>query len=49
MDSLSNINPKWKKNCNEYVYDTIFWENEIVDSIIVRPLEGTATFISYKW
>jgi hypothetical protein len=49
LDSLVIINPKWKGNGNEYVYDTIFFENEIVDSIIVRPMEGTATFIRYKW
>ena len=49
LDSLAIINPKWKRNGNEYVYDTIFFENEIVDSIIVRPMEGTATFIRYKW
>jgi hypothetical protein len=49
LDSLVIINPKWKRNGNEYVYDTIFFENEIVDSIIVRPTEGTATFIRYKW
>ena len=49
LDSLVIINPKWKRNGNEYVYDTIFFENEIVDSIIVRPMEGTATFIRYKW
>ena len=49
LDSLVIINPKWKRNGNEYVYDTIFFENEIVDSIIVRPMEGTAMFIRYKW
>ena len=49
LDSLVIINSKWKRNGNEYVYDTIFFENEIVDSIIVRPTEGTATFIRYKW
>ena len=49
LDSLIIINPKWKINGSEYVYDTIFFENEIVDSIIVRPTEGTATFIRYKW
>ena len=49
LDSLVIINPKWKRNGNKYVYDTIFFENEIVDSIIVRPMEGTATFIRYKW
>lgn len=49
LDSLVIISPKWKRNGNEYVYDTIFFENEIVDSIIVRPMEGTATFIRYKW
>lgn len=49
LDSLVIINQKWKRNGNEYVYDTIFFENEIVDSIIVRPMEGTAMFIRYKW
>ena len=49
LDNLVIINPKWKRNGNEYVYDTIFFENEIVDSIIVRPTDGTATFIRYKW
>ena len=49
LDSLVRINSKWKKSGNEYAYDTIFWEDEVVDSIIVRPLEGTATFIKYKW
>jgi hypothetical protein len=49
LDSLVIINPKWKKINTEYVYDTIFWENEIVDTIIISPLNGTATFIHYKW
>ena len=49
LDSLIIANPKWKNIDNEYVYDTIFWENEVVDSIIIRPLKGTATFINYKW
>lgn len=49
LDSLVRINSKWKKSGNEYAYDTIFWDDEVVDSIIVRPLEGTATFIKYKW
>lgn len=49
LDSLVNANPKWKRINNEFVYDTAFWENEIVDSIIIRPMNGTATFIMYKW
>ena len=49
LDSLINTNPKWKKIDEEYVYDTIFWEDEVVDSIIIRPLKGSATFIKYKW
>ena len=49
LDSLLNINPKWKSNGKEYVYDTAFFDIEVVDSIIIRPLDGTATFISYKW
>jgi hypothetical protein len=49
LDSLIIANPKWKHIDDEYVYDTIFWENEVVDSIIIRPLDGSATFINYKW
>lgn len=49
LDSLVIANPKWKKLGDEFVYDTIFWENEIVDSIIVRPSSGSATVINYKW
>ena len=49
LDRLVISNPKWKKTDTEYVYDTIFWGYEIVDSIIISPLNGTATFIQYKW
>ena len=49
LDSLIIANPKWKKFDNEYVYDTIFEGTEVIDSIIIRPLNGTATFIYYKW
>lgn len=49
LDSLANSCSKWKNNNGVYVYDTTFFENEIVDSIIIRPLDGTATFIRYKW
>lgn len=49
LDSLVISNPKWKKTDTEYVYDTIFGGYEIVDSIIISPLNGTATFIQYKW
>ena len=49
LDSLVNSCPKWKNNSGVYVYDTAFFENEIVDSIIIRPIDGTATFIRYKW
>lgn len=49
LDSLITANPKWKNINNEYVYDTIFEGTEVIDSIIIRPLNGTATFIYYKW
>ena len=49
LDSLVNSNNKWKKIDGVYVYDPTFFEDEIVDSIIVRPLEGKATFVRYKW
>ena len=49
LDSLIIANPKWKKFDNEYVFDTIFEGTEVIDSIIIRPLNGTATFIYYKW
>lgn len=49
LDSLIAANPKWKKNDDVYVYDTIFEGTEVIDSIIIRPLNGTATFIYFKW
>ena len=49
LDSLITANPKWKKFDNEYVYDTIFEGTEVIDSIIIRPLKGTATFVDCKW
>ena len=49
LDSLIIANPKWKNINNEYVYDTVFWDDEVVDTIIICPLNGTATFINYKW
>ena len=49
LDSLITANPKWKNINNEYVYDTIFEGTEVIDSIIIRPLNGTATFIYLKW
>ena len=49
LDCLVSTNPQWKKFNNEFVYDTTFWENETIDSIIIRPMNGTATFIEYKW
>ena len=49
LDSLITANPKWKKFDNEYVYDTIFEGTEVIDSIIIRRLNGTATFIYDKW
>ena len=48
LDSLSNKNPKWKSNGKEYVYDTAFFDIEVVDSIITRPLGGPANIIHYK-
>ena len=49
LDSLIVVNPKWKNINNEYIYDTTFWGYEVVDSIIIRPLKGTATFVDCKW
>ena len=49
LDSLVSSSPRWKNNNGVYIYDTTCFENEVKDSIIIRPLDGTAKFVRYKW
>lgn len=49
LDSLCNASDKWTKRGDEYVYNSVIFEKEFNDSLIVRPNKGTATFVRYMW
>lgn len=49
LDSLCNVNEKWIKKGEEYIYNNVDFDNEFNDSLIVRPSKGTATFVRYMW
>lgn len=49
LDSLCLNNSQWEKTENEYRFSTIYWENEIIDSLIIKPKENKAIYIRYKW
>ncbi len=49
LDSLCSANDKWEKKGEEYVFNSIVFENEYRDSLIIRPSKGTATFVRYMW
>lgn len=49
LDSLCSANDKWKKQGDEYIFNSVTVETEFNDSLIIRPNEGTATFVRYMW
>lgn len=49
LDSVSNANSNWEKKGDEYVFHSDNPEKEFLDTLIVRPRKGTATFIRYMW
>ena len=49
LDSVCSANENWKKRGSEYVFNTLNYEKEFNDSLIVRPNKGTATFVRYIW
>ena len=49
LDSLCNASDKWAKRGGEYIFNSISFENELNDSLIIRPDKGTATFVRYMW
>lgn len=49
LDSLCNANDKWKKKGDEYIFNSVTFETEFNDTLIIRPSKGTATFIRYMW
>ena len=49
LDSLCNANDKWKKKGDEYIFNSVTFETEFNDSLIIRPNKGTATFVRYMW
>lgn len=49
LDSLCNANDKWKKKGDEYIFNSVTFETEFNDTLIIRPSKGTATFVRYMW
>ena len=49
LDSVCSANVEWEKKGSEYIFNTINYEKEFNDSLIVRPNKGTATFVRYMW
>ncbi len=49
LDSLCDASDKWAKRGGEYIFNSITFESELNDSLIIRPDKGTATFIRYMW
>ena len=49
LDSVCNASDKWSKRGDEYVFHNEIMEEELLDTLTVRPRKGTATFVRYKW
>ena len=49
LDSLCSVSEKWEKKGEEYVFNSTIFEKEYRDSLIIRPVQGTATFVRYMW
>lgn len=49
LDSLCNVSDKWSKIGDDYVFNSINFESELNDTLIIRPDKGTATFVRYMW
>ena len=49
LDSVCSANEDWEKKGSDYVFNSLNYENEFNDSLIVRPNKGTATFVRYMW
>lgn len=49
LDSVCNASDKWSKKGDEYVFHNEIMEEELLDTLTVRPGKGTATFVRYKW
>ena len=49
LDSLCFASDKWAKRGGEYIFNSISFENDRNDSLIIRPDKGTATFVRYMW
>ena len=49
LDSVCRANENWEKRGDEYIFNSLNYENEFNDSLIIRPNKGTATFVRYMW
>ena len=49
LDSVCVANENWEKRGDEYIFNSLNYEKEFNDSLIIRPNKGTATFVRYMW
>ena len=49
LDSVCSANENWKKRGDEYLFNSLNYEKEFNDSLIVCLNKGTATFVRYMW
>ena len=49
LDSVCIASPNWTKEGSKYVFTAVEKEHELLDTLTINPLEGTATFVAYKW
>jgi len=49
LDSVCSTNENWEKRGDEYIFNSLNYEKEFNDSLIIRPNKGTATFVRYMW
>ena len=49
LDSVCKVNENWEKRGNKYIFHTSDFGNEFLDTLIVRPDKGTATFVRIKY
>ena len=49
LDSVCSANENWEKRGDEYIFNSLNYEKEFNDSLIIRPNKGTATFVRYMW
>lgn len=49
LDSLCNANDKWEKDRDSYIFTVLFFEQEVSETLYIKPDSLTAKFVYYKW